>query len=97
MPYDEVERVIRECAVRYLADAAVAGPPPPELDPRWRSGTVLALAAGIDTERAFDRMSILADALEEAGCDNADILAHCRGDGPHVRGCWVVDLLLGKS
>jgi hypothetical protein len=43
------------------------------------------------------RLAVLADALEDAGCDNADILAHCRSDGPHVRGCWVVDLLLGKE
>jgi len=43
------------------------------------------------------RLAVLADALEEAGCDNADILAHCRGPGPHVRGCWVVDLLSGKE
>ena len=42
-------------------------------------------------------MPILADALEEAGCDHADILTHCRGDSPHVRGCCVVDLLLGKE
>lgn len=42
-------------------------------------------------------MSILADALEDAGCDHADIFNHCRGDGPHVRVCWVVDLVLGKS
>ena len=48
-------------------------------------------------ERCFDDMPILADAHEDAGCDNADILAHCRGPGPHVRGCWVVDLLLGKE
>jgi hypothetical protein len=40
---------------------------------------------------------ILADALQDAGCDNADILGHCRGPGPHVRGCWVVDLVLGKG
>jgi len=39
----------------------------------------------------------LADALEEAGCDDADVHAHCRGPGPHVRGCWVVDLIIGKS
>ena len=44
-----------------------------------------------------DRLAILADALEDAGCTNADVLDHCRGAGPHVRGCWVVDLLLGKS
>ena len=62
-----------------------------------RTETVFALATGIYTERAFDRMPILADALEDAGCDNADILEHCRGDGPHVRGCWVVDLILEKE
>ena len=70
---------------------------PVTLDPRWQSETVVALATGIYAERAFDRMPILADALEEAGCDHTDILAHCRGDGPHVRGCWVVDLILGKE
>lgn len=63
----------------------------------WRSERGVALASAIYTELAFDRMSILADALEEAGCDHADILSHCRGPGPHVRGCWVVDLVLGKS
>jgi len=67
------------------------------VDPRWQSETVVSLATGIYAERAFDRMPILADALEEAGCDNADILSHCRSDGPHVRGCWVVDLVLGKE
>ena len=40
---------------------------------------------------------LLADALQGAGCDNPDILDHCLGSGPHVRGCWVVDLILGKS
>jgi hypothetical protein len=47
--------------------------------------------------RAFDRMPILADALQDAGCDNEDVLNHCRGSGPHVRGCWVVDLVLRKE
>jgi hypothetical protein len=64
---------------------------------RWKSGTIVKLAATIYSRRAFKQMPILADALEDAGCDNADMLAHCRGPGPHVRGCWVVDLLLGKS
>jgi hypothetical protein len=66
-------------------------------DPSWRTSDVLALAQGIYEERAFDRMPILADALQEAGCDNTDVLGHCRGPGPHVRGCWVVDLLLGRG
>jgi hypothetical protein len=63
----------------------------------WNESVALKLVRGVDEERAFDRLPILADALEDAGCDNADILAHCRGPGPHVRGCWVVDLLLGKE
>ena len=69
----------------------------PRFELGWRTRTVRLLAAGIYADRAFDRMPVLADALEEAGCDHADILAHCRGDGPHVRGCWVVDLVLGES
>jgi hypothetical protein len=47
--------------------------------------------------RDFGAMPILADALQDAGCDNEDILDHCRGPGPHVCGCWVVDLVLGKE
>jgi hypothetical protein len=70
---------------------------PVTFDSRWQTETVVVLATGIYTDCAFDRMPILADALEEAGCDNADILNHCRGEGPHVRGCWVVDMVLGKE
>jgi hypothetical protein len=58
---------------------------------------VLKAAQAIYDERAFDRTPQLADALEQAGCTDADILGHCRGGGEHVRGCWVVDLLLGKK
>ena len=61
------------------------------------NGAAEPVAATIYDDRAFDRLPILADALEDAGCDDHDILAHCRGPGPHVRGCWVVDLVLGKS
>ncbi len=63
----------------------------------WNDSTVPKLARAIYADYGFDRLPILADALEDAGCDNADILAHCRGPGPHVRGCWVVDLILGKT
>ncbi|HJT77061.1 MAG TPA: hypothetical protein VJ739_07635 [Gemmataceae bacterium] len=63
----------------------------------WSDNTVRRLAEAIYDERALDRLPILADALEEAGCADAALLDHCRGPGPHVRGCWVVDLLLGKS
>jgi hypothetical protein len=64
---------------------------------RWNGGTAVKLAQMIYEKRAFDRLPILADALEEAGCTDTDILAHCRQPGEHVRGCWVIDLLLGKS
>jgi hypothetical protein len=67
------------------------------LNPAWRTSNVTALAQAIYDDRAFDRLPILADALEDAGCDNADILNHCRQPGEHVRGCWVVDLLLQKE
>jgi hypothetical protein len=70
---------------------------PVHADPRWLTSTAVGLAQTIYADRAFDRLPILADALEEAGCDDADVLSHLRGDGPHVRGCWVVDLILGQQ
>ena len=77
---------------------------PVSLDPTRVTDIMRGLAQTIYEDRTlpsgyFDnrRMCMLADALEESGDDNADILKHCRGPGPHVRGCWVVDWLLGKS
>jgi len=70
---------------------------PVALEPFWLTSTVTALAHQMYHSRDFSAMPILADALQDAGCDNADILDHCRGPGPHVRGCWVVDLVLGKE
>ena len=70
---------------------------PVTADPAWLTSTVVALAHGVYDERAFDRLPILADALQDAGCDHADLLDHCRDADLHARGCWVVDLLLGKA
>jgi hypothetical protein len=71
---------------------------------RWKDGTIPRLAQVIYEDRELpsghldrDRLLVLRDALEDAGCSDPDILDHCRGPGPHVRGCWVVDLLLGKD
>jgi hypothetical protein len=61
----------------------------------WNEATVRRLARGIDSAGAFDRLPILADALEEAGCADRILLEHCRRPDGHVRGCWVVDLLRG--
>jgi hypothetical protein len=70
---------------------------PVAFDPAWRTEHTAGIASKMYEERDFAGMPILADALEEAGCDNADILAHCRETGVHVRGCWVVDLVLAKE
>ena len=64
---------------------------------RWLASDVVALARTIYDESAFERLPDLADALEQAGCDNDDLLGHCRSRGAHAKGCWVVDLLLGKQ
>jgi hypothetical protein len=64
----------------------------------WRTDTAIALARTMYDSREFSAMPILADALQDAGCDNTDILDHCRdANQVHVRGCWVVDLVLGKT
>jgi hypothetical protein len=70
---------------------------PITFSPEWRTDTTIALARQMYESRDFSGMPILADALQDAGCDHGDILNHCRQPGEHVRGCWVVDLLSGKS
>jgi hypothetical protein len=63
----------------------------------WGDGTVPKLARRVYDDRRFDLLPILANALEEAGCTNEDVLTHCHSPGPHVRGCWVVDAVLGRK
>jgi hypothetical protein len=63
----------------------------------WNTGTIPRLAEAIYEEQAFDRLPILADALEDAGCSEGQLLVHLRTPGVHVRGCWVIDLLLNKE
>ncbi|AMV27755.1 hypothetical protein VT84_25360 [Gemmata sp. SH-PL17] len=70
---------------------------PVALSPSWRTSTVVALASQMYGSRDFSATPVLADALQDAGCDSADVLDHCRNNGPHVRGCWVVDPVLGKE
>ena len=71
---------------------------PVAFDPVWRTSDVAALATGIYDERTFDQLPILADALQDAGCDSDDLLNHLRDPhAAHVRGCWALDLVLGKE
>jgi hypothetical protein len=74
------------------------------LNPVWQTSTAVALAESAYDNRILPSgeldatlLAILGDALEDAGCTDRAILDHCRGPGPHVRGCWVVDLILGRS
>jgi hypothetical protein len=72
----------------------------PAIDPSilvWNTAAVHRLAQSIYDDRAFTAMPVLGDALEEAACDNAAVLSHCRGSGPHIRRCWVLDILLEKA
>jgi hypothetical protein len=110
--YEGRPGILHHRAAANLADAAkqsrftvallreVVGNPyrPVALDPAWLTSDVRALATGIHADRAFDRMPILADALQDAGCADEYVLRHCRDARQmHIRGCWVVDLLLGKD
>jgi hypothetical protein len=79
-------------------------PPLPPAVLAWNDGTVRRLAHAIYEKRRMPagkldtaRLAILADALLDAGCDDEELIQHCRSDGPHVRGCWAVDLILGKE
>jgi hypothetical protein len=69
---------------------------PVSLNPAWLTSDVRTIAAQMYESRDFGAMPILADALEDAGCDNVNVLDHCREPGEHVRGCWVIDIILKK-
>lgn len=69
----------------------------PAVDPHWLNSKVRLLAEAIYHNQTFNQLPSLADALEETGCRESGILGHCRSPGPHVRGCWVVDALLGRE
>ena len=88
------ERLIQACIFRDIFGNPFR---PITLNPAWLTPAVVQMAQAIYDDRAFDRMPALADALHDAGCGNNEILGHCRGAGPHVRGCWVVDMVLGKE
>jgi hypothetical protein len=90
----------QSCLSEILDDLAGPLPRPAPLRPCWlqrNGGIVSRMAQVIHADRTFSDLPILADALEEAGCDRTDILSHCRGGGAHARGCWILDLLLGKE
>jgi hypothetical protein len=92
----------RQAALLRDIFGSLAFRPPPAVAAsvlEWNDGCVVKLARAVYEERDFSegRMNILADALEEAGCTVAELLGHLRGPGPHVRGCWAVDLILAKD
>src|SRR5437763_565383 len=90
-PHEMLEFFRGETSDRKLRLFAVA------FSPEWRTDTAVSLAKQMYDARDFNAMPILADALQDAGCGSEEILDHCRRAGSHVRGCWVVDLVLGKA
>jgi hypothetical protein len=96
--YDEARRAAERAAHLALVRCVFNNPfRPVAAAPAWLTTTVVALAQAVYDDRVFDYLPVLADALEDAGCTDEAILSHCRDQGPHVRGCWVVDLILGKG
>jgi hypothetical protein len=100
--YDKLvgERLVHEWSQQTELLRDIFGNPfrPVGIDPDWRTSTVVALARHMYESRDFSAMPILADALQDAGCENEHVLNHCRDPQQvHVRGCWVVDLVLGKD
>lgn len=101
-PWWAAHRIVAEATGqtdRLLLLRCIFGNPfrPLTLYPTWLTPRANHLAEQVYNDRAFDRLPILGDALEEAGCTNTDILDHCRAGGLHVRGCWVVDTILQKK
>lgn len=86
---DEKEKLVRDIFGNPFRSTIV--------NPSWRTEHTIGIASMMYADRDFSAMPILVDALLDAGCDNDDILSHCRGGGPHVRGCFVVDMILGKE
>ncbi|MCI0459738.1 MAG: hypothetical protein L0Z62_22535 [Gemmataceae bacterium] len=96
----KARRTEQEAQAALLRD--IVGNPfrPALVDPpwlTWNRGAVPQMARIIYEERRFEEMPCLGDALEDAGCTDSALLAHCRGSREHVRGCWVVDLLTGRE
>jgi hypothetical protein len=90
----EFSHYVEDFAARWILERA------PALDPAWLSangGAVASLARAIAEGRRFDDLPVLADALEEAGCTDVNVLTHCRDPGEHVARCWVLELLLGED
>jgi hypothetical protein len=101
-PFDPARHELFRQTLRLRNDMLrdIIGNPyrPAFFSPSWRTDTAVTLAQQMYESRDFGAMPILADALQDAGCDNEDILNHCRDmTATHVRGCWVVDLVLGKN
>jgi hypothetical protein len=98
---DKQAAIVAHCRLQCDLLRDIFGNPfrPVRADPawlRWNDGTVVKLARAIYDERACERLPLLADAVEDAGCTSDTLVSHLRGPGPHVRGCWALDLLRGE-
>jgi hypothetical protein len=99
-----IEEYLCEVLACLFGNPFKPSPPLPPSVLAWNGGTVRRIAQGIYDDRRLPegtldtgRLAILADALLDAGCDDDELIRHCRSEGPHVRGCWAVDFILGKE
>lgn len=93
LEWESIRRLPEWQNVRSLAEKSGCVP----AHASWLTAPVLSLAAGIYADRSFNQLPVLADALEDAGCTDRAMLDHCRQQGKHAPGCWVVDQILGKG
>ena len=98
-PYEDDLQFEAAFAIQANLVRCIFGNPtrPMNFDSRWRTSVALSLAREMYEERDFRRFPLLADALMAAGCNEEQVVSHCRSPGLHVRGCWVLDLVLGKT
>jgi hypothetical protein len=99
-PWHKAKEEERKRQAAILRDLFGIPQLPVKVDPtwaRWNDGCVVKIAGAVYEQYRFAELPVLADALEEAGCNDSGLLMHCRAPGEHVRGCWVVDLILGKK
>jgi hypothetical protein len=95
--WEMVTGPVRAQLCRWLQDVAGEPSHPVRLHPEWRTPDAVAVASEMYARRDFVALPVLAELLRGAGCEDPSLIRHCREPGEHIRGCWVVDLVLGKG
>lgn len=95
--WEMVTGPVRTQLCRWLQDVAGNPSHPVQFQPEWRTPDAVAIASEMYLRRDFGALPVLAEVLQEAGCEDPLPIRHCRKRGEHIRGCWVIDLVLSKE